>query len=712
MTYQSPEDGFCVLRLKVRRHRRLITVVGHALPVRAGEFVQAAGTWVNDRTHGLQFRATLIRPTLPTTIDGIEAYLGSGLIKGIGPAYARRLVAAFGKGVFDVLERTPERLGEVAGIGARKARQIAAGWEERRAVQEIMTFLHAHGIGTAAAGRIFRAYGARAVQLISEDPYRLVREVRCVGFAAADAMAERLGIEKTAPVRARAAVAQVLAQAVEEGHCGLPRGHLVDLAVARLGVPRDAIEHALAEELAAGGVVADAPGGAEEAVFPAPLHEAQQAIAERLAALARGRPPWPSIDPAAAIPAVEGRIGLALSEGQRAAVRAALRSKLLVVTGGPGVGKSTLVEAILAVLRPLGVRVALAAPTGRAAKRLSETTGLEARTIHRLLEANPGSGGFRRNEENPLDCDLLVVDETSMVDVVLMSALLKAVPDHAALVLVGDVDQLPSVGPGQVLRDIIGAAAMPTVRLTEIFRQAARSRILLNAHRINRGEMPDTAPDPGSDFHFVPARDPEDMIRKILTIVRERIPRRFGLDPIREVQVLCPMNRGGLGAQSLNIELQKALNPNGGPDIERFGSGLRAGDKVMQVENDYDKEVYNGEVGIVAAIDRQHDEIRIEFDGRTVHYAADELEELALAYAITIHKSQGSEYPAVVIPLSMQHRRMLHRNLIYTGITRGRRLVVLVGQREALAAAVRTVQAGQRWSRLGDRLRRGGCADS
>jgi exodeoxyribonuclease V alpha subunit len=432
----------------------------------------------------------------------------------------------------------------------------------------------------------------------------------------------------------------------------------------------------------------------------AALYRAEREIAEKLRTLAVGKPPWPSIDVKGAIPWVEQRTKLALADSQKAALRVALSSNVTVITGGPGVGKTTLINPLLKILIAKAVTIALCAPTGRAAKRLSESTGLEAKTIHRLLETDPRTGTFRRNEDEPLDCDLLVVDETSMVDVPLMRAVLRALPERSALLLVGDVDQLPSVGPGQVLGDIIASASVPVVRLTEVFRQAAESRIIVNAHRINHGLMPDLAPVERGDFYFIDAADAEEGVRKLLAIVRERIPKRFALDPIRDIQVLCPMNRGGLGARSLNIELQNALNPPGEIRIERFGWTFCPGDKVMQVENDYDKDAYNGDLGVVSRIDMEEGELMVEFDGREITYGFGELDELVLAYATTIHKSQGSEYPAVVIPLTTQHYPMLQRNLVYTGVTRGKRLVVLVGQRKALAIAVKGARARRRWSKL------------
>jgi len=707
VTFHSAETGFCVLRVKVRGQRDLITVVGHAASISAGEFVQAMGAWVNDRTHGLQFKADFLRATPPTTTEGIEKYLGSGLIKGIGPVYAKNLVKAFGEAVFDVIEREPGRLREVTGIGAKRAARITAGWADQKIIRAIMVFLHSHGVGTSRAVRIFKTYGPDAIQLITENPYRLARDIRGIGFKTADAIAARLGIEKTAMIRARAGIAYALAEATDEGHCGVPTAELVPLAEKLLEIEAPIIEEALRLELAEGTVVADTLGGAP-CVFLAGLYRAEQAIADRLRRLAAGTAPWPAIDADKAIPWFEEKAGITLADSQRAALRTAVASKLLVITGGPGVGKTTLVNGILKILRAKGVSILLAAPTGRAAKRLSESTGMEARTIHRLLETDPKNGGFKREEGNPLDCDLLVVDETSMVDVPLMNALVRAVPARAALLLVGDVDQLPSVGPGQVLADVIGSGAVPVVRLTEVFRQAATSRIIVNAHRINAGQMPEW-PKPGeeSDFYVVEAATPEAGVAKLIEMVRERIPRRFGADPVRDIQVLCPMNRGGLGARSLNVELQKVLNPPGEVRVERFGWTFGVGDKVMQVENDYDKEVYNGDLGIVAAIDPEEGTLTADFDGRPVTYEYGELDEIVLAYATTIHKSQGSEYPVVVVPVVTQHYTMLQRNLVYTAVTRGKRLVVLVGQRRALAMAVRGGQGRRRWTKLAEWLRGG-----
>ena len=705
VTYQSAENGFCVVRVKVRGHRELVTLVGHAATISAGEWITATGSWVNDRTHGQQFKARFLKTSMPTSVDGIEKYLASGMIRGIGPVYAKKLLNAFSDKVFDIIEAEPDRLREVDGIGPKRAGRIVAAWAEQKVVREIMVFLHSHDVGTARAVRIYKTYGADAVQVMSENPYRLARDIRGIGFKTADAIAMKLGVDKTALGRVRAGISYALTEAMDEGHCGLPSDELMPLAAQLLEVPQDLIRTALDLELVDGTVTASRVGD-KPCVFLAGLYRAERNIADRLLQLRNGKLPWPWIDPDRAIPWIEQRSGLVLAESQRSAVALALTSKVLVITGGPGVGKTTLVNAILRILSAKGAKLLLCAPTGRAAKRMTETTGFEAKTIHRLLEVDPKTGGFRRGDDNPLDCDFLVLDEASMVDVMLMHALMKAVPDKAALLIVGDIDQLPSVGPGQVLADIISSGALPVVRLTEVFRQAAQSRIISSAHRINQGFIPDlSSPGSESDFYFVQADDPETAVVRIIELVKTRIPKRFGLDPVRDIQVLCPMNRGGVGARSLNIELQAALNPAGERKVERFGWTFARGDKVMQIENDYAKEVYNGDIGYIEDVDLDDGELTVSFDGRSVTYGFGELDTLVPAYAATIHKSQGSEYPAVVVPVMTQHYAMLQRNLLYTGVTRGQKLVVLVGQKKAVAIAVRNVSGRRRWAKLNEWLR-------
>jgi exodeoxyribonuclease V alpha subunit len=700
VTFHNEDNGFAVLKVKARGRGDLVPVVGHVASISAGEFIHAVGVWITDRTHGLQFKADFLKTTPPTTAEGIEKYLGSGMVRGIGPVLAKRIVGAFGEGTFEIIEAAPEKLREVPGIGEFRARKIAAGWAEQKAVRDIMVFLHSHGVGTSRAVRIFKTYGHDAIQVMTENPYRLARDIRGIGFRTADAIAMKLGMTREAPQRVRAGISFALQEATDEGHCALPIEDLIKLAITLLEVDDGVVRTALTDELAGGEVVADTIDD-RPCVFLRGLYLAERGIADRLQALSKGSPPWPRIDIDKAVPWVEKKTGKTLAASQCAAVEMVLRSKVAVVTGGPGVGKTTLLDTILRILAAKGTRLLLAAPTGRAAKRMTEQTGIEAKTIHRLLETDPKTGGFRRDAEQPLECDLLVIDETSMVDTSLMFAVMKAVPPGAALLLVGDVDQLPSVGPGQVLGDIIASGAIAVARLTEVFRQAAESRIVVNAHRINRGEMPEW-PRRGenSDFFFVEANEPEEGAAKVVEIVRDRIPKRFGLDPVRDVQVLCPMQRGALGARALNGDLQKALNPNMAEKIERFGSAFAPGDKVMQTENDYDREVFNGDLGRVLRIDQTESVLIADFDGREVEYPFGELDALVPAYATTIHKSQGSEYPAVVITLAMQHYTMLARNLVYTAVTRGKRLVVIVGQRKALAIAVRTHGSKRRWTKL------------
>ena len=706
VTFHSEDTGFCVLRVKIEHQRELATVVGRSAFVAPGEHVDADGHWTVDSTHGSQFRAAMLRISSPETRDGAERYLASGLVKGIGPGLAKRLVATFGTGVFDVIEKEPEKLRTVPGVGAVRAGRMTDAWADQKHVRDIMVFLHSHGIGTARAVRIHRTYGQDAVQIIRADPFRLARDISGIGFATADALAERLGTEKTAPGRLRAGLQHILGEARSAGHCGLPMDELLQRTAQLLGIDLSLAEVALEAEISAGEIKRDDVDG-RTCVFLSDLYEMERDAAARLRALSEGPLPWPDIDPDTARSWVEKRLEIELAPSQIEALRCALRSKTLVITGGPGVGKTTLLRAILEVLVARDVRTLLAAPTGRAAKRMSEATGHDASTLHRLLESSPRTGGFKRNEDNPLDCDLLIVDESSMLDVPLFNALLRATPASAALLLIGDVDQLPSVGPGQVLADVIQSGVIPVVRLREIFRQTEQSGIVRGAHCVNQGEMPtfDTSPD--SDFFFIEAHDPEAVADLLLTVVCERIPARFGLDPVRDVQVLCPMRRGRLGALSLCTELQAALNPpsRATAKIERFGFTFAPGDKVMQIVNDYQRDVYNGDVGFVGALDLVERELIVEFSGREVTYPFDQLDGLALAYATTVHKSQGSEYPAVVIPLTTQHYPMLQRNLVYTAITRARRLAVLIGQRRALAIAVKHGGAVRRCSKLEDWLR-------
>lgn len=707
MTFFNEENGFAVLKVKVRGKREPVTVVGSLAAVNAGEWLAAEGRWVQDREFGQQFRAELLQSTPPNTREGIEKYLGSGLVKGIGPVYARKLVARFGEGVLDIIERHSARLEEVAGIGPERRRRIKAAWAEQKVVREIMVFLHAHGVSTSRAVRIYKTYGENAIEEVRANPYTLAQDIPGIGFRTADQLAQKMGVPHDSVLRACAGLSHVLLEATRQGHCALPTAALKDETGKLLLVQEGIIETALTRTLVEKQLTRETVAG-EDLVFLPALRQAEIAVAARIKKLAALPPAYPSIDFEKAAAWCEQRTGKALAPSQRAALRQALGSRVLILTGGPGVGKTTLVQAILMVLRAKKVRCQLCAPTGRAAKRLGEATGIEAKTIHRLLEVEPGRAGFIRNATHPLRCDLLVVDETSMVDIVLMHHLVEALPAHASLLLVGDVDQLPSVGPGMVLRDLIESGAAPVARLTEVFRQAAHSRIITNAHRINQGLMPETdEAGPDSDFYFIERQEPERIVETLVELVKNRIPKKFQLDPFRDIQVLSPMNRGSLGVRELNVRLQAELNPPRPeePSVERFGWQFRVRDKVLQTENDYDKDVFNGDIGQVVNIEPEERELTVRFDQREVRYDYGELDELTLAYAVTIHKSQGSEFPAVVIPVATQHYLLLQRNLIYTAVTRGKRLVVLTGQGKALALAVRNQRTEGRFSGLRARLR-------
>jgi len=703
VTFHSDETGFAVLRVKVKGNRDLLTVVGVVPSVGPGESVDCLGDWVNDSRHGMQFKARELRVVPPSTLEGIERYLGSGMVRGIGPHFAKKLVKAFGKDVFQVIDDEPQRLLELPGIGRKRFDAVTLAWAEQKAIRDIMVFLQSHKVGSARAVGIYKTYGDDAVALVSENPYRLARDIRGIGFLTADTIAGSLGIEKNSPLRAEAGVVHVLREMVTQGHCAAPREALVEKCIELLEIPGETIRTAISAAVRQGDLLEE-PIEEEDCVWLTALHRAELGVDGNLRRLVKGLAPWQPIDPLKALPWVEKQTGLVLSNSQQEAAALALTRKLVLITGGPGVGKTTLVNSILKIVQAKKGTILLCAPTGRAAKRLGESAGLPAKTIHRLLEFDPMTGGFRRGPDNPLRADMVVLDEASMVDVVLMNQFLRALPDTTALLIVGDIDQIPSVGPGVVLQDIIQSGLAPVARLTEIFRQAAESMIIVNAHKVNRGEIPC---EEGQDFYFIPAESPEEILERLLEVVVNRIPKRFGLDPTRQVQVLTPMNKGGLGARSLNLELQRRLNPNPARKIERFGITLAVGDKVIQTVNNYDKDVFNGDIGTVQGVDPVDGVLEIAYDSRRVLYDTVDLDEIALAYAITIHKSQGSEYPAVVLPVSTQHYVMLQRNLLYTGLTRGRKLVVLIGQKRAVATAVRNINTVKRLTALRHRLARG-----
>ncbi|MBN1982710.1 MAG: ATP-dependent RecD-like DNA helicase [Chitinivibrionales bacterium] len=706
VTFHSEESGFCVLRVKVRGHHDLVTVTGSAASVSPGEYIDCHGVWVNDHTYGLQFKSDRLTIILPSTREGIERYLGSGMIKGIGPHFAKKLVNTFGEQVFDIIEATPQRMMDIPGIGEKRMQCVIDAWSEQKAVREIMVFLQSYGVGTSRAVRIFKTYGNEAIAKVSENPYRLALDIHGIGFKTADIIAQKLGIPKDSLIRAQAGVRHALQELSTQGHCAYPYDELLKTTATLLDIPEELAAGGLETEIASGNLTSENIDN-KKIIYLTSLYKSECGVASHIIRLGHGPCPWGNIDSEKAITWVEQKSGLILSESQKTAVRMALQHKVVVITGGPGVGKTTLVNSILQIIAAKKLEVLLAAPTGRAAKRLSESTQCEAKTIHRLLEFDPKAGGFRRSREYPLNADVVVVDEASMIDVVLMNQLLRAIPETAALLLVGDVDQLPSVGPGSVLSDIISSGVVPTVFLTEIFRQAAKSKIIVNAHRINEGKMPlsDEQGQHESDFYFIAASTPEEISDKLLTVVCDRIPAKFSFDPIRDIQVLTPMNRGGLGSRSLNIELQKRLNNNPENQITKFGYTFGVGDKVLQIVNNYNKEVFNGDIGIITVIDLEDGAITIDYDGKPVSYELNELDEVVLAYAASIHKSQGSEYPAIVIPLATQHYMLLERNLLYTGVTRGRKLVVIIGQPKALAIAVKNKRSSTRVSYLMHRLK-------
>jgi exodeoxyribonuclease V alpha subunit len=707
VTFFNEDNGFAVLKVKVRGQNEPVTVVGSLPVANPGEWLTAEGKWVRNAEFGLQFQGEMMQSAAPTSREGIERYLGSGMVKGIGRVYAKKLVAKFGEKIFDIIEQESGRLQEVEGIGPQRRKQIKEAWAQQRTIREIMVFLHSNGVSTSRAVRIYKIYGESAIEDVRANPYRLAQDVHGIGFKTADQIAQKMGMPHDSILRAQAGISHLLLEATQNGHCALPVELLKDKAAELLLVGSEIVQAALERAISQQECIPEKIGD-EDLLFLPALRNAEELIATRLAILSGQPSNYPGIQFEKAVAWAEKQTGRKLAPTQIDALKLALTSRMLIITGGPGVGKTTLLNAILLVLRAKKLKCLLCAPTGRAAKRLSETTGMEAKTIHRLLEVQAGKSGFIRREHNPLECDLLVVDETSMVDVVLMQHLLRALPRNAALLLVGDADQLPSVGPGMVLKNLIESGVIPVVRLREVFRQAADSQIILNAHRINEGLMPEIAREEGSDFHFISREEPERVAATILEVVSKRIPGRFSLDPIRDIQVLCPMNRGSLGIRELNIALQRELNPARADEatVEKFGWQFRARDKVIQTENDYDKEIFNGDIGQVSRIDSEEREVTVLFEGREVKYDFGELDELALAYAITIHKSQGSEFPAVVIPLAMQHYLLLQRNLVYTGVTRGKRLVVLIGQRKALELSVRNNRTEQRYTGLLERLRR------
>ena len=724
ITYQNPENGYSVIRCRAKGYSDLVTVVGLMPETHVGAVLSLEGAWKVDPKYGRQFTAEKFEETLPATVFGIEKYLGSGLIKGIGPKFAKKIVQQFGKDTLDIIEENPDSLIEVPGIGRLRVERIKESWAEQKEIKNIMLFLQSHDVSTAHATKIYKTYGNQSIEIVKENPYRLADDIWGIGFRTADIIAGKMGFGEERFARLRSGIMYALNQLADEGHCYGTReqvltaaGELLkvdeallvmtldemmrqrDVIVEKAKVPADetadGVLHESVDEMAETQI--------EEAIYLQPFFFSEMGTAKRLDAILHGMRSF-RIQPEGLLERIGKKTGMQYDDIQQQAILAAIRNKVLVLTGGPGTGKTTTTLGIIAAYREAGAGIILAAPTGRAAKRLSETTGMEAKTIHRLLEVKPPNG-YQRNEENPLEGDVLIVDECSMIDIVLMYNLLKAVPDDMTLILVGDVDQLPSVGAGNVLSDIIASGCIPVVKLERIFRQAQGSRIIMNAHRINKGQAIDTRGGRNADFFFAAQETPEEAADLIVKYVSENLPRYYHADPIRDIQVLTPMQRGLVGAVNLNQRLQDTLNRTR-IFLRRGGTEYRIHDKVMQIRNDYNKEVYNGDIGFISSVDMDERELTVNFEGRDVTYDATELDELVLAYACTIHKSQGSEYPIVVMPFMMTHYIMLHRNLLYTGVTRAKKILVLVGEKKAVSTAINNNKAVGRNTRLKERIRK------
>lgn len=721
ITYQNPENGYTVLKCAVKNYSDLVTVVGNLLDVNVGSVLLVDGNWKIDSKYGRQFLAESWEETMPATVFGIEKYLGSGLIKGVGPKFAKRIVQKFGTETIEVIESDEKRLLEVEGIGKKRIRMIHESWEKQKEIKNIMLFLQDHGVSTAFAGKIYRQYGNESIQIVKENPFRLADDIWGIGFRTADGIAQKLGFEKDDFARIRSGIMYTLSALADEGHVYAEREQLIKKAVELLEADEMCIAGAIEKMRENKDLICEVWREEEgDSIYLPPFYYAETGVASRLRRLTQTPAQdrlWTSLmqarqktgnqDLSVDVKKIQERVHMEYDEVQTEAIRQSAVSKVMVLTGGPGTGKTTTTQGIITAFQSFGLKILLAAPTGRAAKRMTEATGLEAKTIHRLLECKPPEG-YQKNEENPLEGDVLIVDECSMIDIVLMNSLLKAIPLGMRLILVGDIDQLPSVGAGNVLRDIMDSGTVPVIRLTRIFRQALSSRIITNAHRINQGQMPDISNGADTDFFFTSKEEPEEAAEEIVKLVKTKLPRYYAVAP-SQIQVLTPMQRGVVGAGKLNLMLQEALNPQG-DQLFRSGYAYRVNDKVMQIRNNYEKEVFNGDIGLVVSVDMQNRVLSVDFDGRIVSYESTELDEIVHAYATTIHKAQGSEYPIVVMPVLMSHFVMLQRNLIYTGITRAKKVLVIVGTKKALAYAVRNVTVTKRNTHLKMRLRESGDA--
>ena len=711
ITYYNEENGYTIAKAKIGGRHDLVTVVGNLLSVNAGEVLKLKGEWHNHPKFGEQFKIIGYESIVPATVKGIEKYLGSGLIKGIGPVMAKRLVTKFGLETLNIIETDIKKLHEVEGIGDKRIEMIRKAWDDQKEIREVMVFLQDKGVSPTYGAKIFKQYGKESIKVVQENPYRLATDIFGIGFITADKIAEKLNIAKDSQIRAEAGILYVLHQLSDEGHVYFPYEQLVEECKKILGVEKDTIVKAF-EQIATDRkiIIEDLNKEGEfkennKAVYLAKFYVSECGVASKLKTLIQCPKTLRTFDRDKAIEWVQGELKIQLAENQKQAVRESIDKKVMVVTGGPGTGKTTIINSIIRIYKKLGQRVLLAAPTGRAAKRMNEATGHGAKTIHRLLEFSPKEGGFKKDENNPLAAELIVIDETSMVDTILMYHFFKAVPKEATLILVGDVDQLPSVGAGNVLKDIIESNFIPTVTLTEIFRQAKESLIIVNAHRVNNGQMPMVTyhKDHPQDFYFFEIEEPEKALEKIIELCKEKIPKKFGFNSVNDIQVLTPMHRGIVGVTNLNAELQKHLN-HSSDEFTRGGKVLKVGDKVMQIRNNYDKEVFNGDIGRIIKIDREEQVIVVDYDGRYIPYEYSELDEIVMAYAVSVHKSQGSEYPVIVMPILTQHYMLLQRNLLYTGVTRGKKLVILVGTKKAIAIAIKNNKPQKRYTLLRDRL--------
>lgn len=696
ITYQNAENGYSVMKVKVKGYDDLVTLVGNLLEVPAGSVLLCEGEWRVDKRYGQQFQCETWEEVMPATAYGIEKYLGSGLVKGIGPKFAKLIVGHFGTDTIEVIETDIERLYEVPGIGKKRVEKIRESWEKQKDIKNVMLFLQGFGVSTAYAAKIYRQYGKESIDKVKDNPYRLADDIWGIGFKTADSIARKMGYEVNDERRLRSGLIYTLNQLADEGHCYAEEEQLTATAKQLLEADEECIRTAMTHAIETEDLMLDGT-----AIYLPPFYYAECGTANRLNTLVHTKEAGSIFTARFDLAKLQRETGIEYDEVQVEAIRQAIASKVMVLTGGPGTGKTTTTKAIIAALQSAGMRILLAAPTGLAAKRMSEATGMEAKTIHRLLEYNP-QDGYKRNDENPLEGDALIVDECSMIDIILMNNLTKALPTTMRLVLVGDIDQLPSVGAGNVLRDIIDSGVIPVVRLTRIFRQAQSSRIVMSAHAINRGCFPDISNGQHTDFFFMKQEEPEKVAETIVSLVRDRLPKAYR-QSTANIQVLTPMQRGVVGAANLNMALQQALNHNTAA-LARGGYTFKEGDRVMQLRNNYDKDVYNGDLGYVRSVDMEERTLTVDFDGQTVEYEASELDELTLAYATTIHKSQGSEYPIVVMPVLMTHYVMLQRNLIYTGITRAKKICVLVGQTKALAYAIHNMKVLKRNTRLKERL--------